>query len=223
MLGAVIFAAVAIVCWFAGWRFTLWLFKKKEVGIPRKPKLALEIGSGVLLAGIAIAFALLFVKGGIMDPFGALRSELVLCALLFAGLIDFKLMIIPNKLTLVLLGASVLTYIAEFILFPNAIAIVAAEALLGCAVCFIIFFIGRLISRRGMGMGDIKLASVMGLSLGMNNALGCLFWAEILAAITGIILIATKKKKTKSKIAMAPFFFAGVTAGHIMLLAGGAL
>lgn len=221
MIGVLIFAGIAALCWFGGWKFTLDLFKKKEVKLSKNKKIALMAGSAVILEAISAALALLLVRTGYMGFFEALRSELVMCALLFAGIIDFKLMIIPNKLTLFLLVVCVFVYAVEFILVQSGIEIIALDALLGCAVCFVIFFIGKMISRKGMGMGDIKLASVMGLALGLNSALGCLLWAMIAASITGIILLLTKKRKVKSKMALAPFFFVGTVAGHIMLALGG--
>lgn len=221
MIETVSFAVIAALCWLVGWKFTLSLFKKKEVELPKKKKIVLEIISGVLLEALAAALALVLVKSGTLSFFEALRSELVMCALLFAGLIDFKLMIIPNVLTLALLAATVLSYAIEFIINSSGISVIALDALLGCAVCFVIFFVGKMISRKGMGMGDIKLAAVMGLALGLSSSLACLLWAMIIASVTGIILLLTKKMKTKSKLAMAPFFFAGTVVGHILLAVGG--
>lgn len=223
MIEIVSYTVLAALCWLGGWIFTLRLFKKKEVELSKKKKIVLEIVSGILLEALAVALALFLVNVGILSYFEALRAELVMCALLFAGLIDFKLMIIPNKLTLALLITTVIAYAVEFILNSNFITSTALDALLGCAVCFVIFFVGKLISRKGMGMGDIKLAAVMGLALGLNSSLGCLLWAMIIASITGIILLLTKKMNTKSKLAMAPFFFAGMVVGHIMLAVGGRL
>ncbi len=221
MTEVLIFAGLAAACWFGGWKFTLALFKKKEVELSGGKKAALETVSAVLLEAIAAVLALALVRTGQTDLFEAIRSELVICALLFAGLIDFKLMIIPNKLTLFLLAVCALVYGVEFVLDKSSFGIIALEALLGCAICFVIFFIGKMISRKGMGMGDIKLAAVMGFSLGMNSALACLLWAMIAASVTGIVLLVSKKMKASSKMAMAPFFFVGAVAGHIMLALGG--
>lgn len=216
-------AILAALCWVGGRFFTQSVFKKKEVDFSGKKKIAFEIASAVLLEALAAGIALCLVGTGILNIYDGLRSVLVISALLFAGLIDFKLMIIPNKLTLVLLGATVIVYAVELIITQKYIMHVLLEALLGCAVCFVIFFIGKLISRKGMGMGDIKLAAVMGLALGLNTSLGCLLWAMIIASISGIVLLISKKLKAKSKMAMAPFFFAGTVVGHIVLSLGGPL
>lgn len=221
MVEIISYTVLAALCWFGGWKFSLCVFKKKEVELSKKTKIIIEIASALILEAMAVVMALLLVKTGTLSYFEGLRSELVLCALLFAGLIDFKLMIIPNKLTLALLAAVVVAYAVELIISQKYIIQILTDALLGCAVCFVIFFIGKMISRKGMGMGDIKLAAVMGLALGLNTALGCLLWAMIAASLTGVVLLISKKLKAKSKMAMAPFFFAGTVIGHIVLSLGG--
>lgn len=214
-------AVLAALCCVGGCILTLSIFKKKEVEFVGKKKVAFEAASAVLLEAMAVVIALFLVQRGILSIYEALRSVLVICALLFAGLIDFKLMIIPNKLTLALLAAVVATYAVELIISHKYIIQVLTDAFLGCAVCFAIFFIGKMISRKGMGMGDIKLAAVMGLALGINTALGCLLWAMVFASLTGIVLLISKKVKAKSKMPLAPFFFAGTVVGHIVLSLGG--
>ena len=62
---------------------------------------------------------------------------------------------------------------------------------------------------RWMGMGDFKLAILMGLILGWPNILFALFSAFSLGAIIGLGLIATKKKGLKSEIPFGPFLITG--------------
>jgi len=62
---------------------------------------------------------------------------------------------------------------------------------------------------RWMGMGDFKLAILMGLILSWPNILFALFSAFSLGAIIGIGLIAAKKKGLKSEIPFGPFLITG--------------
>jgi len=61
-----------------------------------------------------------------------------------------------------------------------------------------------------MGLGDVKLAFLMGLVLGWPNILFALFLAFSLGAVIGIILIVLGKKNIKSEIPFGPFL-AGAT------------
>ncbi|WP_238457860.1 prepilin peptidase [Desulforamulus ferrireducens] len=74
-----------------------------------------------------------------------------------------------------------------------------------------------LVSRGGMGMGDIKLAAVLGLYLGWPNALLAMFIACLLAGTCGMFLILFKIKSRKDIIPFAPFI---ALASFITLLWG---
>jgi leader peptidase (prepilin peptidase)/N-methyltransferase len=81
------------------------------------------------------------------------------------------------------------------------------------------FFLFLVLISQGkwMGLGDVKLAFLMGLVLGWPNILVALFLAFISGAIIGLGLIATKKKTMKSQIPFGPFL---VGATILVLLYG---
>lgn len=60
-----------------------------------------------------------------------------------------------------------------------------------------------------MGMGDAKLAILIGLFLSPAAALTAFTTAFVIGAIFGIILIALGKKTLKSQIAFGPFMAVG--------------
>ena len=62
---------------------------------------------------------------------------------------------------------------------------------------------------RWMGVGDIKLAFLMGLVLGFPNILVALFLAFFLGALVGLAQIAVGKKTLKSEVPFAPFLVTG--------------
>lgn len=62
---------------------------------------------------------------------------------------------------------------------------------------------------RGMGLGDVKLALVLGTILGFPLVVVWMFSGFILGSILGIILITLGKAKLKQKIAFGPFLVAG--------------
>ena len=71
-----------------------------------------------------------------------------------------------------------------------------------------------------MGFGDVKIAVLMGLLLGLPNVLVALFLAFFFGAIIGIILMVFKKKRLKSEIPFGPFL---ITGTFIALLWGNQL
>lgn len=206
---------LAILCCGCGFFITYNIFKSKEKPLSKKQSIILTAAASVISLSAAIFFPML-VSFDDMNPFQMLRALSLLYFLIFIGLADFKFMIIPNKMLLIMLALGIASYAAECIVYSSEITAIATSALLGLAICFIIFYIGKLISRKGMGMGDIKLAAVIGFFMGLDMAIGILFWTMILSALTGIVLIIAKKAKGKTKIPLAPFFFLGTIVSYIL-------
>lgn len=73
----------------------------------------------------------------------------------------------------------------------------------------------RALSRGALGMGDVKLAGVLGLLLGYFSPLN-LLWGNLLIFLSGgiasLYLILTRRATTKTHIAFGPFMLLGTTA-----------
>ena len=64
----------------------------------------------------------------------------------------------------------------------------------------------RLISRGGIGMGDVKLMTACGFFLGITTGAVSLVFAYILAGMFCLPLLIFKKASLKTRLPMAPFF-----------------
>ena len=62
---------------------------------------------------------------------------------------------------------------------------------------------------KGMGEGDIEIAAVCGLFLGIKGILLGLFLAIVIGGMAGIIILTLKLKKAKDKMAFGPFIAIG--------------
>ena len=74
-----------------------------------------------------------------------------------------------------------------------------------------------LLSRGGVGAGDVKLIAAIGLYYGLAGVLSILMVTLIFAAIFSIVMLATKKAKMKSTLPMAPFIFIGLSIHNILI------
>ena len=74
---------------------------------------------------------------------------------------------------------------------------------LGAALFFL--FLVLLTRWQGMGLGDVKMAGLMGLILGFPSIIVALYLAFLTGALVGVILILMKRKKLRSEIAFGPF------------------
>ncbi|MDS0525693.1 prepilin peptidase [Clostridium sp. SHJSY1] len=82
------------------------------------------------------------------------------------------------------------------------------DYILGASMAFVI--IGTIVFlTRGMGEGDIELASVCGLFLGVKGIILGLFLSIMIGGIVGAIVLLLKLKKAKEKIAFGPFIAMG--------------
>jgi leader peptidase (prepilin peptidase)/N-methyltransferase len=164
-----------------------------------------EAVTGLLCALVVMA------KGPDVDALPGLVLVLLLVPI---TLIDLDHQIIPNKLTL--LGAIValpLVYLAD----SGALA----EHLIAGAAGAMFFFLALLAYPRGMGMGDVKLAGVLGLFLGAAVA-PAIFIALVSGTLVGVAVMAVKgtAEGRKTKVPFGPFLALGAV---VALFAGDAM
>ncbi len=122
-------------------------------------------------------------------------------------LIDLSYRIIPNKITL---PAAVAAIAIGLVTNPSGVP----EQLIAGAAAGGFLLIFALAYPRGMGMGDVKLAAVLGLYLGAEVAVAMLV-AVLSATIVGIVIMARVgvAKGRKTKVPFGPFLaLGGVTA-----------
>jgi leader peptidase (prepilin peptidase)/N-methyltransferase len=143
-------------------------------------------------AGLWVAAGLRFGVSWALVPFLLLFS-----ALLAQSVIDLELYRLLDKITFPVLGASVVLVAAVSLVEgePGRLA----YALAGAAGYFLFLFIPALAFPRGMGLGDVKLAALMGLYLGWIHPVLCLYaliGACLLGVVAGIVLFAARGGKS---------------------------
>ncbi len=79
------------------------------------------------------------------------------------------------------------------------------NAAIGGAVGFALLFLVALISRGGMGGGDIKLAGFLGLTTGFPLILVAIFFAVVIGGLLSAILLLLKVRGRKQSIPFGPF------------------
>ena len=111
---------------------------------------------------------------------------------------DMIYMLIPNK---------ILLFFLPIILLMRIISPLNPwyDALTGPVLGFTLLAIIIIISKGGMGGGDMKLFGVLGLVLGWKGVLFTLFLASILGSIIGMVLIKVRRINHKQPIPFGPY------------------
>jgi len=175
------------------------------VKVVEKTKLAIPYaGLPVILA------AMLVLRGGNTDAFILLLRGMIIIFGYIASIFDLKSKRIPNGLVLGMLGSWVLVITPKlFIDTGNAISLIV-DCILGFVVGGGLFLLVYLISRKGLGGGDVKFMAAAGLYLGYGGTIPAMLFGTIIAALVGLALIALKKITRKDKMPLAQFLYVGI-------------
>lgn len=133
----------------------------------------------IVAAGGTVVFFQLF--GVTWD---LLLKEALFLIMFLVCLIDWEFQIIPN---MILVSAAIIGIFLKAIIDLTLLP----EALTSAFECFVVvlsvrFLAGLALKRESLGMGDVKLAGLLGLFLGLNLFLVAFWGAAVLGALYGL-------------------------------------
>jgi len=143
------------------------------------------------------------------DPTQVALGLVFVTMLLAVTLTDLERRVIPNRILLVAaVAALAIATVGDPSSLPErAIAAIAAGGA---------FFLVVLAYPRGMGLGDVKLAAVMGLFLGRNAAAAILV-ALLAGSLVGLAMIASQGRAARKRaIPFGPFLALGGVVGLLL-------
>lgn len=150
----------------------------------------------------------------VVARFGVDPQTPALCYLAALGVplafIDVREHRLPDALTLPSYPASLLLLGVAAPFVPGG-AVRFGHALIGMAAAVALFFLLLLAVPAGLGMGDVKLAGPLGAYLGWLGAtafVAGLMAAWLLAAVTGLGLMAAGRANRKTQLPLGPFLIA---------------
>ena len=162
----------------------------------------------ILMVIVAISYITLIYFNGI--TIDTLKFMFLIPMLISAFVIDYKLQIIPNRLTLTIFETGLVFMFARTLLNINGGIDLFIDSILGMLVgggiFLLITLIGGLIAgKEAMGFGDVKLMGALGLFFGWLNMILISVMAFLFAAIVSIIILISKKRKFSEYIPFGPF------------------
>jgi leader peptidase (prepilin peptidase)/N-methyltransferase len=178
-----------------------------------------ELGTGVLFFAVSLIFVSPILEARTLPAM--IAAALVLAAFLYLAavsvalaLIDIDVRRLPNVIVLPsYIVAAVLFGVASVLTGDYAGLVRAAIAMAGLVIAY---FLMAVAMPGGMGLGDVKLAGVIGIYLGWVGwgplAVGALA-AFILGGVYALVLILSRRATRKSGVPFGPWMLAGTWLG----------
>jgi leader peptidase (prepilin peptidase)/N-methyltransferase len=163
----------------------------------------------------AVIFALLYWHYGLSVELGVMAFYACLFTIIFV--VDLEHGLILNKVIYPGMVVALLLALLPQPWLTRWVVTGVANAALGGAIGFAILFLIAIISRGGMGWGDVKLAALIGLATGFPLVFFSIIMGAILGGIVAVALVIAKKRKRRQTIPFGPFL---ALAAMITLLWG---
>jgi leader peptidase (prepilin peptidase) / N-methyltransferase len=148
-----------------------------------------ELSAIALVLGCFAAFGL---------SLEALSAAVLCVALVIVSVTDLEYRIVPNRVVLPAAG---------LVLTLNTLRDPAPEWILAALAVCLVLFAAALVNPRGMGMGDVKLAFLIGAALGWSAALALVL--GIVAAFVPALVLLLSGRGRDVTMPFAPFLAFG--------------
>lgn len=165
--------------------------------------LLVEVFTGAL-------FGFLFWRFGLSPAFGI--ASFFSCIFILILIIDLEHQLV---FTTIIIPSCIVAIVIQLVMSITQsnwqIIISSLIGGVGCVILFlIIYFLSKLLlHQEGMGLGDIYIVCLIGLSLGWKNSLVAIFIGIITGGLVAIILLVLKIKGRKQAIPFGPFLSLG--------------
>jgi leader peptidase (prepilin peptidase)/N-methyltransferase len=157
------------------------------------------------MVGATLALSTAFVGASLLR-FGvgleAILAAYFSCVLVVLSAIDLERRVLPNR---IVVPSTILVLAVRIALEPAR----AKEWILAGAAAFAFFFVIALVYPGGLGMGDVKLAALLGVGLGVAVVPAFVIGMTAAAVFSIALLLRDGPKARKATIAYGPFLAFG--------------
>lgn len=161
---------------------------------------------------VGVAFGLLALRSGVDALLPAFLA--VTAAGAAIAIVDLREKRIPNRMLLLAAPVVAALLVAGLLLRGQPERLLAVLA--GSAVMFALYLLVALLMPSAMGMGDVKLAALLGAALGATGLTGWLVGllaAFLVGGIVAVIALATRRIGLRGSIPFGPWMVVGAVVG----------
>ena len=160
---------------------------------------------GVLAGGVLGVFAAHFDQGWTLVGYSIIGLGLVLLSW-----IDLRAMWLPREITIATAAASAPFLVVAALVEDEPHRL--RDALIGALIMLAVLLVVHLLSRGGLGDGDVRLAPLLGMALGWLDlglvAVGLLF-GFLAGSLAGIVLMLLGRAHRRTQLPFGPFLALG--------------
>ena len=208
--------ASALIAALAGFVLGWWLlaaWTERSMKGERMPRRTLRLTAAITTA---IVFAVLVLRFGLSWTLPALLA-FAACATVLS-IVDLAEKRLPNAVVFPALGAVAVLLVP--VTWATGVWMSLVWALVGSAAMFAVYFVLALISPASMGMGDVKLALVIGLLLGwfgLSTWLVGLLAAFVVGGVIALVALVLKRVTLRGSIPFGPSMLVGALVAVMLV------
>jgi len=145
-----------------------------------------------------------------MQAFMFYRYTLIITFGYIAAVCDIKTRRVPNAMVLIMMGAWAVTIVPYLLWDLGGAVTFIKDAVSGFLTGGLLFMFMYIVSRKGIGGGDVKFIAAAGLYMGFVGTLVAILSGLIFAGFAALVLMLFKKIGRKDALPMVPFLYAGI-------------
>jgi len=146
----------------------------------------------------------------------SIKFLIAYCMLSLVCITDFKKHIVPNNVLITVIALRIIMFLPEYLTNKEDFKRLFFNNVLSFFGVFVFLLLLSFISKGSLGMGDVKLFSVLGLLCGIYCVLNTFIFGLLACSLVSIVFLFSKFKSLKDKLAFGPFIFIGFIITIIM-------
>ena len=138
-----------------------------------------------------------------------IKMTITMCVLSCIFITDMEFMIIPNICSVCMVICRLVIMLLEFIWLREEVIAWVLNSICAMIISLILLVIVSVLTRGGIGMGDVKILSSLGFMCGIRAVYFSVMFAFIFCAIVSTVFLVIKKKTLKDSLPLGPFIWLG--------------
>lgn len=194
------------------------LKKKYDDRLSSKELSKLQIKIICMVVFVLNVSATLSIMENVDNEINIVKMVIAIICITGAACNDYREHRIPNIFPLIIAVTGIVCLITGYLVNQQGAQAYIVSSLFATAAVALAMIIIYMLTKHGIGMGDIKLLCALSLLGGVYLICGTVFFAMIVCSLTAIILLITKKKTIKEGIPFGPFIYFGFIVSIILLV-----